>query len=269
LPWRDERDPYRVLVSEVMLQQTQASRVIGPYAAFLARFPTAARLAEAGPGEVLRAWGSLGYNRRALALWRAAVRITEGGFPRTVAELEMLAGVGPYTARAIASFAFGLDVGVVDANVRRVLTRLYGMDPTADVQALADRLVPRSRSAMWNQAMIDLGAVVCRARRPTCHLCPLERSCRWAVGERPGAEQRAPAPAFATTSRYARGRVVAALRRSKRAIGLRELRLDAGLNVKRFAGAVRDLERDGIIAVRGERVVLGASDGASVARPRR
>src|SRR5438445_2102602 len=119
LPWRGERDPYRLLVSEVMLQQTQASRVIEPYRRFLERFPTVESLAEADAADVLREWGSLGYNRRALNLWRTAQAIVErGGFPRTVDELEGLPGIGPYTARAVASFAFAADWGVGEAHVR-------------------------------------------------------------------------------------------------------------------------------------------------------
>src|SRR5439155_5765285 len=141
LPWRGERDPYKVLVSEVMLQQTQASRVVEPYGRFLARFPSVESLAAADAADVLREWGTLGYNRRALNLWRAARAIVErGGFPRTIEELQELPGVGPYTARAVASFAFDVDCGIVEANVRHVLSRAFGASSPA--QETADALVP-------------------------------------------------------------------------------------------------------------------------------
>lgn len=262
LPWRGERDPYRVLVSEVMLQQTQAARVAAAYPAFLSRFPDAAALARAGSAGVLRAWGNLGYNRRAVALWRACRAIVDAGFPRTVDELERLPGVGPYTARAVASFAFACDVGVVDANVRRVLTRLYGLAPDADVQAFADELVPGGRSAVWNQAMIDLGALVCRPRSPSCSACPLARRCAFSKGRRAPARTRAREPAFEATPRYVRGRIVAELRLTPRSVGLSTLRERVGVSPDRFASAVRALERDGIVSLRGGRVSLGAAPTA-------
>ncbi|MEX2394771.1 MAG: A/G-specific adenine glycosylase, partial [Actinomycetota bacterium] len=163
LPWRGERDAYRILVSEVMLQQTQASRVVPFYEGFCERFPDVESLAAAAPADVLREWSSLGYPRRAMNLWRAARSIVErGSFPSTVDDLVTLAGVGPYTARAIASFAFDVDVAAVDANVKRVVARFHGV--TDGVQALADALVPTGKAAAWNQAMIDLGAEVCTAR---------------------------------------------------------------------------------------------------------
>lgn len=252
-----------------MLQQTQAARVVDPYLAFLRRFPTVSALACARPADVLRAWGSLGYNRRALDLWRAAQLVDADGFPRTVADLDALPGIGAYTARAVASFAFGADVGVVDANVRRVLTRVYALPPDADVQPLADRLTPRGRSAAWNQSMIDFGAVVCRARTPSCSDCPLWRSCGWRSGRRPQGRVRAPAPAFVTTSRYARGRIVGALRRSRHPLQRGSLRRTTGLTARRFDAAMRSLERDGMISLRGEKVALGPSGREREARRRR
>ena len=156
LPWREETDPYRVLVSEVMLQQTQALRVVPHYERFLRTFPTVDALASASSGDVLRAWENLGYNRRALNLWRAARAVaSQGGFPRTVDTLQGLPGVGPYTARAVASFAFGVEVAAADVNVRRVVARTHGSDASSrQVQALADALVPRGGVRRWNQAMI-------------------------------------------------------------------------------------------------------------------
>ena len=169
LPWRTTRDPYAILVSEVMLQQTQVARVLERYEPWLERWPTPAALAGAPAADVLRAWSGLGYNRRALSLQNAARRIVElGEFPRDIAGLERLPGVGPYTARAIACFAFGAEVTALDTNVRRVLERSLG---TTDV-------APPAGSAWdWNQALFDLGAQICLARVPRCGRCPLAASC--------------------------------------------------------------------------------------------
>ncbi len=169
LPWRRTRDPYAILVSEVMLQQTQVTRVLERYEPWLERWPTPAALAAAPAADVLRAWSGLGYNRRALNLQNAARRVVElGGFPRDVEGLERLPGIGPYTARAIACFAFGAQVTALDTNVRRVLERSLG---TTGVPP------PDGRAWEWNQALFDLGAQVCLARIPRCDRCPLAASC--------------------------------------------------------------------------------------------
>jgi len=249
LPWRGERDPYKVLVSEVMLQQTQAGRVVGAYSRFLRRFPTVEALAAADAADVLREWGTLGYNRRALNLWRAARAIAgRGGFPRTVAELQALPGVGAYTARAVASFAFDADCGVVDANVRRVITRALG---DVDLQDAADDLAPRGGSAAWNQTMIDLGALVCTARKPSCSLCPLRRWCTWTPT--PVTARRNERP-FKETSRYVRGRIVAELRTGRHTVAV--LRRRVGVEPPRFDDALRSLERDGLVHRSGDRIRL-------------
>ncbi|HET6174637.1 MAG TPA: A/G-specific adenine glycosylase [Gaiellales bacterium] len=169
LPWRRTRDPYAILVSEVMLQQTQVARVLERYPLWLARWPTPAALAAAPAADVLRAWSGLGYNRRALNLQNAARRVVElGEFPRDVAELERLPGIGPYTARAIACFAFGAEVLTLDTNVRRVLERSLG---TTEISP------PPGRAWDFNQALFDLGAQVCLARVPRCERCPLAGEC--------------------------------------------------------------------------------------------
>ena len=169
LPWRKTRDPYAILVSEVMLQQTQVARVLERYEPWLERWPTPAALAAAPAADVLRAWSGLGYNRRALNLQNAARRVVElGAFPREIAELERLPGIGPYTARAIACFAFGAQVTALDTNVRRVLERSLG---TTDVAP------PPGRAWDWNQALFDLGAQLCLARIPRCDRCPLAAAC--------------------------------------------------------------------------------------------
>lgn len=225
LPWRRTRDAWRVLVSETMLQQTQVSRVVGPYRAFLERFGEPAACAAASPGEVVRAWAGLGYNRRALNLHRAAVACTEhhgGRVPGELGALRSLPGVGPYTARAVLAFAFEADVGVVDTNVARVLARALAGRPLrpAEAQDLADRLVPRGRSWLHNQAMLDLGARYCTARSPACDGCPVRCRCRWAAADRVppdpatgSAGTSRPQSRFDGSDRQGRGRLVAALRK--------------------------------------------------------
>jgi A/G-specific adenine glycosylase len=219
LPWRRTRDPWGVLVSEVMAQQTQVARIIPRWEVFMERFPTPEALASAPLADLLRLWQGLGYPRRARALHDAAGRIAAAGrFPATVEELMDLPGVGPYTARAVAAFAFGLDVGVLDTNVGRMLARLVGerLRPAA-AQALADELVPEGDAWIWNQVVMDFGATVCTARSPGCGGCPVKRQCAWAGS----AERSDPARGSAGVSgkqarfegsdRQARGRLLAAL----------------------------------------------------------
>jgi A/G-specific adenine glycosylase len=169
LPWRRTDDPYAILVSEVMLQQTQVSRVIPRYRDWLARWPTAEALAAASPAEVIRAWAGLGYNRRAVNLHRCAQEVTRrGGLPRDPDDLRRLPGIGPYTAAAIACFAFGAQVAAPDVNARRVLSRALGEPDVAP---------PAGRAYEWNQALFDLGSTVCIARRPRCGVCPVAGAC--------------------------------------------------------------------------------------------
>jgi A/G-specific adenine glycosylase len=169
LPWRKTRDPYAILVSEVMLQQTQLTRVVPRYLEWLERWPTVEALAAAVPAEVIRTWSGLGYNRRAVNLHRCAQAVAaRGGFPHDPQELVELPGIGPYTAAAIACFAFGAQVAAPDTNARRVLERAF---PGAGV------LPPPGRAYEWNQALFDLGREVCIARRPRCGACPLAVGC--------------------------------------------------------------------------------------------
>ena len=216
LPFRGVTDPYAILVSEVMAQQTQIGRVGPAWSAFLERFPTVSDLAEAPTAEVLRAWRGLGYNRRAVNLQRAARAIVEehgGRVPADVAALEQLPGIGPYTARAVAALAYGRAVGPVDTNVRRVLVRLGGLDGRSprELQALADSAVPSERPADWTHAVMDLGATVCRPV-PRCDDCPARAWCRsaGATSRRRGAGPDA--RTFATTTRWLRGRMLDRLR---------------------------------------------------------
>jgi A/G-specific adenine glycosylase len=232
LPWRATRDPWAVLVSEVMAQQTGVDRVVGYYHAFLGRFPTPADCAAAAAGDVVRLWAGLGYNRRALNLHRCAQTVVErhgGALPEDLGALLALPGVGPYTARAVLAFAFERRVGVVDTNVGRVLARWEGRSlRPAEAQARADGLVPAGagRSWVWNQAVMELGGTVCRRRRPGCVSCPVRAWCAWAAS---GLAAPDPAdgsagvsagqPRFEGSDRQGRGRLVDALCRGPVAVG--------------------------------------------------
>ena len=219
LPWRAVRDRWSILVSEVMLQQTQVPRVVDRWPRFLERFPDPVACARATVGEVVAEWSGLGYNRRAVYLHGAATAVVErhGGLvPGTLDELLKLPGVGPYTARAVLAFADEADVGIVDTNVARVLARWSGrrLRP-AEVQAMADASVPTGSGWIWNQTMLDLGATVCRARNPACPDCPIRSGCAWrgrgddpAVGSAGVAGGQA---RFEGSDRQGRGRLVAAL----------------------------------------------------------
>ena len=179
LPWRREpRDPYRVFISEVMLQQTRVEVVIPYYRRFLRRFPTLRSLADAPVDEVLALWSGLGYYARARNLHRAA-QMARAGLPRTSAELRNLPGFGPYTSAAVASLAFGEDVPLVDGNVARVLSRVYRLRGDARAQAWtkAARILPRGRAGEFNEALMELGATICLPRSPRCDRCPIAIGC--------------------------------------------------------------------------------------------
>jgi A/G-specific adenine glycosylase len=181
LPWRRGRDPYRVWLSEVMLQQTRVGAVLEHYRRFLQRFPTVQKLAAAREASVLAAWSGLGYYRRARMLHAAAKTIVskhEGGFPGTVARLRDLPGIGRYTAAAIASIAFNAPAAVVDGNVERVLGRVFGTSlAEKDLWLGAESLLSRTRPGDFNQAMMELGATVCLPRQPHCSVCPVLDLC--------------------------------------------------------------------------------------------
>jgi A/G-specific adenine glycosylase len=239
LPWRATRDPWAILVSEVMAQQTGVDRVIPYWHGFLARFPTPAACAAAPVGDVVRLWSGLGYNRRAVNLHRCAGTVVErhgGTLPDDLDALLALPGVGPYTARAVLAFAFERPVGVVDTNVGRVLARWEhrSLRPAA-AQALADTLARTAQHTgaehgvgpawMWNQAVMELGGTVCRRRRPDCRACPVRRWCAWATA---GLSPPDPAdgsagvstgqPRFQGSDRQGRGRLVEALCRGPVAV---------------------------------------------------
>jgi A/G-specific adenine glycosylase len=185
LPWRRTRDPYAILVSEIMLQQTQVSRAMLYYERFLERYPTVADLARADEGEVRETWEGLGYYQRARNLQRTSQEIVEkheGRFPRTHEELTALPGVGDYTAGAVRSFAFRQDAAILDTNAARVLTRVFALPQEYKTSRflwqVAHQVTPASQAHVFNQAIMDLGAMVCIARTPRCAVCPVRTVCR-------------------------------------------------------------------------------------------
>jgi A/G-specific adenine glycosylase len=264
LVFRRTRDPYAVLVSEVMLQQTQAARVEPAWEAFMRRLPTIAALAAASPAGVIRAWGGLGYNGRAVRLHRAAQVIVDrhaGRVPDEIAALEALPGIGPYTARAVAAIAFGRPVAALDTNIRRVLQRVTsdGRIPVAALQRAADAMVDPQRPAEWTHALMDIGATLCRPRDPRCAECPLRAVClsadRWAaqpgrsaaMGMPTSAAGRATAVPFPATRRWLRGRIVGRLREVPHG---RWLAIDGPIGVhsrKQVAEVLVQLAVDGLL----------------------
>jgi A/G-specific adenine glycosylase len=224
LPWRRPgATPWAVLVSEIMLQQTPVARVLPVYAAWLARWPTPASLAASPAGEAVRAWGRLGYPRRAIRLHATAQALVErhgGQVPASADALRALPGVGSYTAAAVASFAFGQRHAVLDTNVRRVLARVIGgrelpsPSPSAAERRLAESLLPEppAVAARWSVAVMELGALVCTAARPQCARCPVAASCAWRQAGHPedGGPRRS--QKYAGTDRQCRGRLLAVLR---------------------------------------------------------
>jgi len=199
LPWQGTRDPYRVWLSEIMLQQTQVAAVIPYYERFLARFPDVASLAAASEDEVLRLWAGLGYYARGRNLRNAARMVAlRGGFPDTIEGLEALPGVGPSTAAAIAAFAFGRRAAILDGNVKRVLARQFGVEGEKDQWMLAQRLLPAKDIETYTQALMDLGATLCTRANPACDRCPVAKDCfalkSGRVAELPAPPKRKPLP---------------------------------------------------------------------------
>jgi len=245
LPWRRTRDPWRVLVSEVMLQQIQVQRAVPFYERFLTRFPTTESLAAAPLAEAIRAWEDLGRYRRIVYLHRTARIVVEehdGRIPSEPEELIKLPGIGPYTAGAVACFAYERDAAFLDTNMHRVFHRyFFGLrDATTssdkDLMTIAAELVPPNRGWRWNQALMETGALVCTARSPGCEECPLRQGCHARAEATsagwPKPERKAPGYRYETSNRYYRGRVLAELRRVSRSD-------DGGLTLRELGRRVR------------------------------
>lgn len=266
LPWRrDSASPWSVMVSEFMLQQTPVARVLPVHAQWLERWPTPAALASKPSGEAVRAWGRLGYPRRALRLHAAARAIVErhgGEVPASYDDLIALPGVGDYTAAAVASFAFGARHAVLDTNVRRVLARAVGGRefPTASItraeRDLAESLVPDETPAAWAVAVMELGALVCTARNPSCEQCPISTHCAWLAAGRPaydGPPRRG--QAWAGTDRMVRGRLLGVLREAEGSVT--KARLDAAWDqAEQRERCLETLIADGLVETVGDRYAL-------------
>lgn len=281
LPWRQTRDPYRIVVSEFMLQQTQVERVIPLYEAFIADFPDFASLAAAEAGDVMRLWRGLGYNSRAVrlhALARAVVERHGGVLPSDREALLALPGIGPYTASAVRAFAFELDDVALDTNIRRIAHRTgYGLEfpplaTDAELDARARAALEPGSAHDWNSAMMDIGATICTARAPQCLLCPLRPGCVAAPVDAAQltalarlARRRSPQESipFERTTRFLRGRIVDRLRDVPRGATLSVRDLTAALaavvpadRLIEIPVVVDALERDGIIERSGRSLRL-------------
>lgn len=282
LPWRTLRSPYRTVVSEFMLAQTQVDRVVPKFESFVERFPDFTRLALAPTAAIVREWKGLGYNTRAVRLRRLAIAVVErhaGSLPSETKQLRLLPGVGPYTAAAVRAFAFNLDDAPIDTNVRRIIQRvIFGVEyprsaTVLELDAHAREFVPHGKAHDWNSALMDLGATVCTARAPKCLLCPLREACaagpidasRLEILRQAAITHRTPQNAlpYERTTRYARGRIVDRLRELPpgRRISLMDLHHDvapaiSGRSLEEVGDFVAGLERDGIVTRDGNHVAL-------------
>ncbi|HVW82037.1 MAG TPA: A/G-specific adenine glycosylase [Mycobacteriales bacterium] len=262
LPWRDpDASPWGVLVSEVMLQQTPVARVLPAWQAWLSRWPTPASLAAEPPGEAVRAWGRLGYPRRALRLHEAARAIVArhaGVVPADYDDLLALPGVGGYTAAAVAVFGYGARHAVLDTNVRRVYARYFSgaadaatPSPTRSEQQAALDLVPAERPAHYSVAVMELGALVCTARDPRCTSCPMADGCTWLIAGRPAGLAARRKQTYAGTDRQVRGRLLAVLRAAPDVVAKPELDVVWDDEVQRER-SLSGLIEDGLVEPVGE-----------------
>uniref|UniRef100_UPI00404AA6D2 hypothetical protein n=1 Tax=Candidatus Planktophila sp. TaxID=2175601 RepID=UPI00404AA6D2 len=263
LPWRDS-DPWGVLVSEIMLQQTPVARVLPIYIQWMKHWPTAASLAQATPAEVITAWGRLGYPRRALRLHECAKVITtqhNGVVPSTEIELIKLPGVGEYTSAALIAFAFGGRSLVLDINIRRLFSRVVdGVEtpkaaPTKSERVERKKLIPEKSAAIWAAATMELGALICTAKKPKCGVCPLADQCKWRNLDFPLSDQPKRTQTWHGTNRQCRGVIVQALRENS-ALSKKEINLlwDVPSQVEK---ALLTLLEDGlVISIPGQRFSL-------------
>ena len=263
LPWRGS-DPWGVLVSEIMLQQTPVARVLPIYIHWMKRWPTAASLAQATPAEVITAWGRLGYPRRALRLHECAKVIAtqhNGVVPSSEIELRKLPGVGEYTSAALIAFAFGGRSLVLDINIRRLFSRVIdGVEtpkaaPTKSERVEREKLIPEKSAAIWAAATMELGAVICTAKKPKCSLCPLADQCKWRSLDFPLSDQPKRTQTWHGTDRQCRGVIVQALRENS-ALSKKEINLlwDVPSQVEK---ALLTLLEDGlVVSIPGQRFSL-------------
>jgi A/G-specific adenine glycosylase len=270
-PWRQTKNPHRILLSEVMLQQTQTGRVRQIYPRFLRRFPNFKELARAKTSALIRAWRGMGYNGRVVRLQRSAQIVCDrykGKLPNDIQALKALPGIGKYTAHAVACFAFGRTVAVVDTNVQRVLSRLFPGDGQAkDGWQLAEAILPKRRSYDWNQALMELGATLCTARTPRCAQCPVNKLCPNAFHfPTNGVKVQKKEPSRAgIPNRIYRGRIIDTLRHLRDRKTIEAAALGKMIKMKYtdrdrrwLTGLIDRLEQDGLLSARrrGERIWL-------------
>jgi A/G-specific adenine glycosylase len=262
LPWRGGRaSAWGVLVSEVMLQQTPVARVEPVWREWMDRWPSAAALASASQADAVRAWGRLGYPRRAARLWECARMLVArhgGEVPTSREELLALPGVGDYTAAAVTSFAHGGRAAVLDTNVKRIFARIWGGEQfpppgvTAVERALAERILPddAALAAEWAVASMELGALVCTARSPRCDACPVSENCAWRAAGYPASGRVATTTqAWHGTDRQVRGRILAVLRESSEPVPVTGV---DGVPAEQFGRALASLLADGLVTDRGD-----------------
>ena len=261
LPWRKTRNPYRILLSEVMLQQTQVHRVRQKYPLFLKRFPSLGSLARARTASVIRAWQGMGYNNRAVRLQRLAKKVLyqyNSRLPHAISELESLPGIGPYTSRAVSCFAFGQRVHVVDTNIRRVLQRIFPRESKRlRIWDVAEWALPKRNAYFWNQSLMELGSRICVGRNPRCAHCPVNRFCPSAFKRnyQPGKNGRQEPGRNGIPNRIYRGRIIESLRDSrcfvKASVLGKQIKPDFRSNDRPWLHQLlRDLERDGVVRVK-------------------
>ena len=255
LPWRKTSDPYHIVVSEMMLQQTPVDRVVPKYFEFLLKFPTIEKLAAVSPADVIDAWAGLGYNRRALYLHRFAREVMEkfgGKIPQRVEDLMGLSGIGPYTSRAILCFGFGKDAPVVDINIKRIYSRLFfrGKGTENELLNVAREMVPSGSGVDWSNALMDFGSLVCMDK-PLCPVCPLVSCCTAYLA---GVPEKYVKPktqsAFIGSDRYYRSLIVKELRKSSNfSLSLEQIKKikPAEKSEEWFEGIIDGLMRDGLI----------------------
>ena len=244
LPWRGTSEPWPLLVSEIMSQQTQVSRVVPRWLVFMEAYPTPGDLAKADRGELIRLWAGLGYQRRAFNLQRAAASIDANGWPQNASELQRLPGIGPYTAAAVACFAFGEAVPAIDTNLRRVVSRWRGTALSGNtLEAAAAAELQADRPGDWNQAVMDLGAEMCLTREPECSRCPVSS---WCID--PGVYQPPPRQSrYEGSRRQARAAVLRALAEVESS-DITELALAHNLDPVTVESAVDSLINEGLIS---------------------
>lgn len=271
LPWRQTHDPYKILVSEIMLQQTQVSRVLIKYREFLTAFSDIKSLAEASTSDVIKTWKGLGYNRRALFLQKTAKAIVSdynSTFPQDIKTLISLPGVGDYTARAVLSFAFKKPVPMMDTNHRRFYQRVYfGLETKKDKEllVLAQQVLPKKHAYDFNQALMDFGSLICKTKKPTCEICPLKKSClaypdilseEYNSSQKIKKNNKKKSLPFKQTDRFIRGKIIDELRKHDDCLIKDIINIFKNFDKNRINKVIVGLEKDSLIVKENKRILL-------------